>query len=86
MVKSSLDVKLATYTERLDRYIETQESLNDRLVSSIENLNIDVKTLQSWRNRVYGAKTGLVAIGLLVTHTVLVLGTMTALVGWTNNR
>jgi hypothetical protein len=86
MVKSSLDVKLATYTERLDRYIETQESLNDRLVSSIENLNTDVKTLQSWRNRVYGAKTGLVAIGLLVTHTVLVLGTMTALVGWTNNR
>lgn len=86
MVKSSLDVKLATYTERLDRYIETQESLNDRLVSSIENLNTDVKTLQSWRNRVYGAKTGLVAIGLLVTHTILVLGTMTALVGWTNNR
>jgi hypothetical protein len=86
MAKSSLDVKLATYTERLDRYIETQDSLNDRLVSSIENLNTDVKTLQSWRNRVYGAKTGLVAIGLLVTHTVLVLGTMTALVGWTNNR
>ena len=86
MAKSSLDVKLATYTERLDRYIETQEALSDRLVSSIETLSTDVKTLQSWRNRVYGAKTGLVAVGLLVTHTVLVLGTMTALVGWTNNR
>jgi len=86
MVKSSLDVKLATYTERLDMYMEAQEVLNNRLVSSIENLNVDVKTLQSWRNRVYGVKTGLVAIGLLVTHTVLVLGTMTALVGWTNNR
>jgi hypothetical protein len=86
MTKDSLDVKLAIYMERLDRYIETQESLNGRLVSSIENLNTDVTTLQSWRSRIVGAKTGLVAVGLLVTHTVVVLGSMVALVSWTNNR
>ena len=86
MASQSTDVKLAIYTERLDRYIETQESLNERLVGSIEKLNTNVETLQGWRSRVYGAKTGLVAVGLLITHTVVILGSMVALTGWTNNR
>ena len=86
MANQSTDVKLAIYTERLDRYIETQESLNERLVGSIEKLNNNVETLQGWRSRVYGAKTGLVAVGLLITHTVVILGSMVALTGWTNNR
>ena len=86
MASQSTDVKLAIYTERLDRYIETQESLNERLVGSIEKLNNNVETLQGWRSRVYGAKTGLVAVGLLITHTVVILGSMVALTGWTNNR
>ena len=86
MDTESTDVKLAIYTERLDRYIETQESLNKRLVQSIEQLNTNVSTLQGWRSRMYGAKTGLLAVGLLVTHTVVVLGSLVALVAWTNNR
>ena len=86
MANQSTDVKLAIYTERLDRYIETQESLNERLVGSIEKLNTNVETLQGWRSRVYGAKTGLVAVGLLITHTVVILGSMVALTGWTKNR
>ena len=86
MANQSTDEKLAIYTERLDRYIETQESLNERLVGSIEKLNTNVETLQGWRSRVYGAKTGLVAVGLLITHTVVILGSMVALTGWTNNR
>ena len=86
MANQSTDVKLAIYTERLDRYIETQESLNERLVGSIEKLNTNVETLQGWRSRVYGAKTGLVAVGLLITHTVVILGSTVALTGWTNNR
>ena len=86
MDTESTDVKLAIYTERLDRYIETQESLNKRLVDSIEQLNTNVNTLQGWRSRMYGAKTGLIAVGLLVTHTVVVLGSLVALVAWTNNR
>lgn len=86
MDTESTDVKLAIYTERLDRYIETQESLNKRLVQSIEQLNTNVNTLQGWRSRMYGAKTGLLAVGLLVTHTVVVLGSLVALVAWTNNR
>ena len=86
MANQSTDVKLAIYTERLDWYIETQESLNKRLVQSIEQLNTNVSTLQGWRSRMYGAKTGLIAVGLLVTHTVVVLGSLVALVAWTNNR
>ena len=79
--QADTDVKLAIYTERLDRYIETQESLNERLVG-----NTNVETLQGWRSRVYGAKTGLIAVGILITHTVVVLGSLVALTGWTNNR
>ena len=84
--QADTDVKLAIYTERLDRYIETQESLNERLVGSIEKLNTNVETLQGWRSCVYGAKTGLIAVGILITHTVVVLGSLVALTGWTNNR
>jgi len=79
-------VKLAVYTERLDRYIEAQESLNERLVGSLEKLNTNVETLQGWRSRVYGAKTGLIAFGILFTQTVVILGSLAALTGWTNNR
>ena len=86
MVRDSTGVKLAIYTERLDRYIETQESLNKKLVGSIEKLNTNVETLHDWRSRIVGAKTGLIAVGLLITHTVVVLGSMVALVSWTNNR
>ena len=86
MANQSTAVKLAIYTERLDRYIETQESLNERLVTSMEKLNIDIEGLHDWRSRIVGAKTGLIAVGLLITHTVVVLGSMVALVSWTNNR
>ncbi len=86
MARESTDVKLAIYTERLDRYIENQEALNNRLVTSVEKLNTDVEGLHDWRSRIVGAKTGLVAVGLLITHTVVVLGSMVALVSWTNNR
>ena len=61
-------------------------SLNKRLVTSMEKLNTDVEGLHDWRSRIMGAKTSLVAVGLLITHTVVVLGSMVALVSWTNNR
>ena len=86
MAENSLDVKLATYAERLDRYMETQESLNKRLVGSIEKLNTNVEALQSWRNRASGAKTSLIAVGILITQTMVIMGSLAALTGWTNNR
>ena len=86
MAENSLDVKLATYAERLDRYMETQESLNKRLVGSIEKLNTNVEALQGWRNRASGAKTSLIAVGILITQTVVIMGSLAALTGWTNNR
>ena len=86
LAQSDTNVKVAIYTERLDRYMETQETLNGRLVGAIEKLNTDVEGLHDWRSRIMGAKTSLVAVGLLITHTVVVLGSMVALVSWTNNR
>lgn len=86
MAENSLDVKLATYAERLDRYMETQESLNKRLVGSVEKLNTNVEALQSWRNRASGAKTSLIAVGILITQTMVIMGSLAALTGWTNNR
>ena len=86
MPTESIDIKLATYMERLDRYIETQAALNVNLAGSLEKLHANVEHLQDWRSRVSGARTGLIAVGLLITHTVVVLGSLVALVGWTNTR
>ena len=52
----------------------------------MEKLSVDIEGLHDWRSRIVGAKTGLIAVGLLITHTVVVLGSMVALVSWTNNR
>jgi hypothetical protein len=86
MPTESIDTKLATYMERLDRYIETQAALNVNLAGSLNKLHTNVDHLQDWRNRVSGARTGLVAVGILITHTVVILGSLVALVGWTNTR
>tara|TARA_Y100000034_G_scaffold118416_1_gene159032 strand:+ start:59 stop:319 length:261 start_codon:yes stop_codon:yes gene_type:complete len=86
MSSEPVDVKLATYMERLDRYIETQSALNVKLADGLEKINTNVEHLQDWRSRVSGAKTGFIAVGLLITHTIVVLGSLVALVGWTNTR
>jgi len=86
MARETINVKLATYMERLDRYIETQAALNANLADSLEKVHTNVEHLQDWRSRVSGARTGLIAVGLLITHTVVVLGSLVALVGWTNTR
>ena len=86
MSSEPVDVKLATYMERLDRYIEAQAALNVNLAGNMEKLHTNVEHLQDWRSRVSGARTGLIAVGLLITHTVVILGSLMALVGWTNTR
>ena len=70
------EVKLAVYAERLDRYIETQAALNKTLVSSYQNIKTDVEDIQEWRSKMYGAKTGLIAVGFLMLHLVVIIGAL----------
>ena len=70
------EVKLAVYAERLDRYIETQATLNKTLVSSYQNIKTDVEDIQEWRSKMYGAKTGLIAVGFLMLHLVVIIGAL----------
>ena len=81
----STDIKLAVYAERLDRYIETQSALNESLVSSYTSIQTDVADIQEWRSKVYGMRTGLVAVGLLLVHLVVVVGTLAG-INLTNSR
>ena len=80
----STDIKLAVYAERLDRYIETQAALNASLVSSYNSIQSDVEDIQEWRSKMYGMKTGLIAVGFLIVHLVVIVGTLTG-INW-NNR
>ena len=78
------DIKLAVYAERLDRYIETQAALNASLVSSYNSIQGDVEEIQEWRSKMYGMKTGLIAVGFLIVHLVVIVGALTG-INW-NNR
>ena len=78
------DIKLAVYVERLDRYIETQAALNASLVSNYNSIQTDVEVIQEWRSKMYGAKTGLIAVGFLIVHLVVIVGALAG-INW-NNR
>lgn len=86
MSNESVDLKLGVYTERLDRYIESQTELNKTLTQTLNRLETELGEINEWRNKVYGVKTGVVALALLVSHTVLVIGGITGLISWLNNR
>ena len=85
-MKENIDVTLAVYTERLDSYISEQRKLTNTLVHSIDKLNTEVNDLQDWKHRVHGAKSGSIAMGVLIFHTVIILGAMTGIVSWLNSR
>ena len=78
------DVKLAVYMERLDSYIESQTALNKILCVRLEKLDERLDDVQYWRSRIYGARTALVAAGLLMVHTTAVMGGFLALIKWAN--
>ena len=76
----STEVNLAIYMERLDTYIQSQTSLNDTLCKGIEKVNKELADINLWRHKVYGAKTFMVALGLLILHTSAVMGSFVALI------
>ena len=79
------EVKLAVYAERLDRYIETQAALNESLVSGFKNIQNDVENIQEWRSKIYGIKTAFVAVGFLIVHLTLIVGSLVG-IGWMNTK
>ena len=45
---ASIEVNLAVYTERLDRYIEGQTQLNAPICNSLEKLNDELDEIKHW--------------------------------------
>jgi len=73
------DVTLAVYMERLDTYIQSQTALNNSLCANLERVNDELRDINMWRHKVYGAKTFMVALGILILHTSAVMGSFVAL-------
>jgi len=78
----STEVNLAIYMERLDTYIQSQTALNKTLCASLESLDGRLDDVQFWRSKIYGARTALIAVGLLVIHTTAVMSGFVALTKW----
>jgi len=73
-------VNLAVYMERLDSYISSQNALNENLSKNLEKVETKVDDISQWRSKMYGMKSILLAIGLLVVHTSAVLGSFVAII------
>ena len=81
---SSTEINLAVYMERLDTYIESQNTLNTTLCSSLETVNEEIEDFKMWRSRLYGGKSDVVARGILILHTSAVMGGFVALINFMN--
>ena len=57
---ANTEIGLAIYMERLDTYIESQNSLNESICSSIEKVNNNLDELRMWRSKIYGGKSVLI--------------------------
>ena len=79
---ASIEVNLAVYTERLDRYIEGQTQINATICNSLEKLNDELDEIKHWRTRMYGAKTALFVVGVICVHSAVVLGSLIGIMNW----
>ena len=66
--------------ERLDSYISSQTALTEKLSDNIEKVETKVDDISQWRSKMYGMKSILVAIGVLVVHTTAVMGSFVAII------
>ena len=81
----STEINLAVYMERLDSYIQGQTALNNSLCKNLERVNDELKDMNLWRHKVYGAKTFMVALGILILHTSAVMGSFVVLMKFLDN-
>ena len=82
MVDKDTQVNLAVYMERLDSYISSQNALNEKLTLNLEKVEIKVDNISEWRSKMYGMKSILVALGVLVVHTTAVMGSFVAIINF----
>ena len=68
--------------ERLDAYIASQTALNNTLCEGLENVQNQVTEMVYWRNRMLGAKTVVIGLGVLILHTSTVMGGFIALINY----
>ena len=78
------EVNLAVYMERLDSYIDKQTDINDSLKENLQNVNTQISEMTLWRNRVYGARTLAIALGVIALHTTAILGSIAAMINLMN--
>lgn len=66
--------------ERLDSYISSQNALNENLSKNLEKVETKVDDISQWRSKMYGMKSILLAVGLLIVHTSAVMGSFVAII------
>ena len=66
--------------ERLDSYISSQNALNETLSKNLEKVETKVDDISQWRSKMYGMKSILLAIGVLIVHTSAVMGSFVAII------
>ena len=79
-----MSINLAVYMERLDNYIASQTAINESISNTLDSLHHQLDDINTWRSKVYGAKSGMMAIAFLVLHTSAVLGSFAAITKWIN--
>ena len=79
-----VNVKLAIYMERLDNYIQSQTALNESICRNLDNIQEDLAEVRAWRSKIYGIKSGMIALALLILHTSAVMGSFVALINYMN--
>lgn len=77
-------INLAVYMERLDNYIASQTAINESISNTLNSLHRQMDDINTWRSKVYGAKSGILAIAFLVLHTSAVMGSFVAISKWIN--
>ena len=82
MADKDTQVNLAVYMERLDSYISSQTALTEKLSDNIEKVETKVDDISQWRSKMYGMKSILVALGVLVVHTTAVMGSFVAIINF----
>ena len=80
MADKDTQVNLAVYMERLDSYISSQNALNENLSKNLEKVETKVDDISQWRSKMYGMKSILLAIGLLIVHTSAIMGSFVAII------
>ena len=68
--------------ERLDSYISSQNALNENLSKNLEKVETKVDDISQWRSKMYGMKSILLAMGILIVHTSAIMGSFVAIINF----